>query len=368
MEANPPEEWNGTTRFFSAWVNASNNRECSNIGAFSEPYPLFLGFDWHEPATSSTKNLPSETFGYLCECRRTCCNARDIRQLSTEDMVKLSVLYKKWELAKPLWAVESILKSRDQATYFQSSLTRLFGNRISRKIFGDTPIDPDVATYDHAVILVMDVRKFTSLCENRPPKAIFTMLNPVFKIMKEELEKAGGVILDFSGDCIIVVFNMFDDRPSEIAEIISRTVKSLKRIFLLNAMSLQAEQTDIHIGVGINKGPVGLGYVGGLERCQLTVMGSTINVAARLETASKSLPGDIIVSEFCFDGQEPKVWTEPMKATFTVRDLGPYDEMRNVTHPIRLFGIHPLVKYWVDFVPMGFVARPEKGVVYLVIN
>lgn len=363
-------EWRKTADYFDDWVRAINNNEClefhDSMGVF-ETQPLFLGLDWrpHAPLEDPSAEVYSNDFSILCKIRRKLCNEHAIQQLSAAEVEKLSDVYKKWELSRPLWEFESRLKHSDRIKYYNASMTRLFGNRLFDRIVGDTPLDPNLAYHDQSVLLFMDVRKFTSLCEKCSPGEVFTVLNPIFKIMNEELEKAGGVILDFSGDCIAVIFNIFEDQRSGIGDILYYTVSSLKRIYLHNAMSLQTGQPEIRIGVGINKGPVAMGYVGGLERCHLTVMGSAINVAARLETASKTLPGEIIVSEYCFDGGAPDVWANPEAVNFTVRDLGPYDQMRNVSQPIRLFGVGPLIKYWVDFVPMGFVAVPESGVVYL---
>ena len=49
---------------------------------------------------------------------------------------------------------------------------------------------------------------------------------------------------------------------------------------------------------------------------------------------------------------------------YSVRQAGRH-KLRHVAQPVQLFAIRPLLPYWVDFVPMGFVASPEPGVVYI---
>jgi hypothetical protein len=161
-----------------------------------------------------------------------------------------------------------------------------------------------------------------------------------------------------------VVFNTFDEQYAEIGTILHHVIRCIERIHTLNALSQYINLPEIHIGVGIHKGPVALGNLGGLKRCHLTVLGNTINLAARIESASKELPGIILVSETCFNYTSPDIWKNPNSVNYTVRDVG-WHTMRNIRKPVHLFGLSPLLRFWVDFVPMGFMARPEEGIVYL---
>jgi hypothetical protein len=58
------------------------------------------------------------------------------------------------------------------------------------------------------------------------------------------------------------------------------------------------------------------------------------------------------------------MWATPGNVNFSMRDLGKHT-MRNIQQPVHLFGLSPLLRSWIDFVPMGFVASPEKGIVYI---
>ncbi len=373
-----PEEWGDTVAFLEEWTKSLQNGRCVAITKFSEPYPLFLGIPWHHysPApllSTNFKQTPqpamerkhiAEDFSFLCEVRRNFCNEKTRNHLSIEDIEKYATCLARWELPRPLYDFETILKNKAAEKNLHYIMSRLLGKRVLEAVISKTPLDPDVVTHDNAIILVMDVRKFSALSENRTPDEIFSILNPIFKIMNEELEQAGGTILEFVGDCIIIVFNIFKNRQADITDILRRTIQALQRIHVLNAMSFQAGLPEIQIGVGINKGKVALGYLGGLDRCHLTVLGNTINLAARIESSTKELPGAVVMSEFCFEGETPDVWTTPLNLNFSVRDLGKHT-MRNIKEPVHLFGLSPLRRYWIDFVPMGFVASPEKGVVYI---
>jgi class 3 adenylate cyclase len=372
LVTNPPEEWEETVSFLAEWTRAVNEGKEIGKTHFSEPYPLFLGIAWytpprpnHPPEGEQEHDLSAGDFRVLCEVRRNFCHNITQNRLSTEDIEEYADVIAQWELPRPLHIFEMVLKQKDWERYFQRFMTRLLGKSVLQKVLTETPIEQDVVIQNNTIILVMDVRKYSALSEECVPNKLFDLLNPIFKIVSEELEQAGGTILEFIGDCIIVVFNTFKDWHADISEILPHTIRCLQRIYVLNTMALQPGLPEIRIGVGIHKGPVALGYLGGLQRCHLTVLGDTINLATRLETASKTLPGDVIISASCFDNHPPDVWIGPPNVNFSIRDLKLCKDMKNISRPVHVFGVSPLLRSWVDFVPMGFVARPEKGVIYL---
>lgn len=360
------EEWQETLNFLADWTEAITEDRGLRDLKMSEPYPLFLGIVWYQPPelVPLLKKEGAADFKAICKIRRMYCHEVIRHSLSTRDIEQYADLIAQWELPRALCEFQETLKSREVDTYHQYTMTRFLGEPVLKKILSETPISPEVVTPNEAIILVMDVRKFSALSEHRTPKEIFDILNPVFKIMNEELEQAGGTILEFVGDCIIVAFNTFEGQQTDITKILFHTIRCVQRIHTLNALSHYIGLPEIQIGIGIHKGPVALGNLGGLKRCHLTVLGNTINLAARIESASKELPGNIIVSETCFGNSILNLWKEPLSINYTLRDVGRHT-MRNIREPVHLFGLNPLVGYWVDFVPMGFIARPEEGVVYL---
>ena len=364
----PADEWHDTITALLAWTQTLQDGQCRPISDWNLPYPLLLGVDWPGNTCSDAEDIQtacSGEFSDLCILRRSVCRPEIARTLVTERLEQYADLLAQWELPGPLCELEMVLKERNYEQAIQGQLGRVLGESVLHTILNKNSVEPPVVTRSDAIILVTDVRQFSALSERRSPEEIFDLLNPVFKILSEELEPIGGTILEFIGDSIILVFNTFPHQQTEITDILFHTIRSLKRIYVLNAMSQQRALPDIRLGVGVNRGPVALGYLGGLKRCHLTVLGNTINLAARLESASKELPGDVIVSAACFDNNTPDVWTAPLRVNFSLRDLGWEYRPRNIATPVQLFGLRPLLPYWVDFVPMGFVACPEKGVVYL---
>jgi class 3 adenylate cyclase len=274
---------------------------------------------------------------------------------------------------KPLRQVEELLKKKSPVDFYRFVMTRILGKYAFEQISYETPVDADVAPVEGAIILRMDVRGSSALGERLEPESVFGVISPICKIMNEEVESAGGVVLEFTGDGFNAVFNTFQGQHSDITTILDHTIRSLKRIRMLNLLNSTGlaicdccitEPLAVSVGVGINKGPGAIGYLGGLSRCCLALLGNTMNAAAHIESLTKQLPGTVLIAKACFDDQEPDVWTEPLRVSFSLRDMKQH-RLKNITKPVHLFSVSPLLRHWIDFVPMGFVASPEDGVVYI---
>ena len=361
--SHPPLEWEAGIKYLREWTAAVKSGEKPEEFDFYDPLPLFLGLKWHTKLSESTSENDDE-FAQLCRIRRTLSSKESITPLSVEALRHYAGILAVWELLKPLYDLETILRDKAAGTHLEYQMTRLLGRRVLENLKNKTPLDPDVLQQDKAIILVVDIRRFSKLSEYRAPQDIFEMIEPIFKIVSDEMEQAGGTIVEFTGERIVIGFNMFTQEHSKISDILSCTVHSLRRIHTQNALSLHTKRPEIQIGIGIHQGPVGLGYLGASNRCRFMVLGNSIHLAAKIEKASKTLPGSIIMSEHCFQHTGPDVWNTPQKVNFSLRDLG-WHAMRNTEERERLFGANPLLRYWVDFVPIGFTAHPEEGVVYI---
>ena len=208
------------------------------------------------------------------------------------------------------------------------------------------------------------MRGYSALSENVEPEALFPLLAPVFKAFHEELEQAGGLILEFIGDAILVVFNAFPGPRSDPAEVLAQTGRALDRVLARARLAAAQGRPAVRVGVGVARGPAAAGLLGSLRRCHLSTLGHTVNTAARVEGLSKDLPAIAAVDASLFGAEPPAPWTAPERVTYTIRDCGRH-RMKNISVPAHLYGLAPLVRHAVDFVPPGFVATPEAGVVHL---
>ncbi|MDM8566950.1 bacteriohemerythrin [Candidatus Halobeggiatoa sp. HSG11] len=134
-------------------------------------------------------------------------------------------------------------------------------------------------------ILFSDIRSFTTLSEKMSPQENFDFINNYLKIMGPVIRKNGGIIDKYIGDAIMALF----DNPN------SATEAGIAMLNKLNEFN-NTEGQEIKIGIGINTGKLMFGVIGEEHRLQCTVISDAVNLASRLENATKTYGNDLIIS------------------------------------------------------------------------
>ncbi len=149
-------------------------------------------------------------------------------------------------------------------------------------------------------VLFTDIRQFTTFSESHSPQEVVGMLNTYFSIVNGAVREAGGMINKFGGDSTMAIFGApVNLEPSETASRALRAALSIRiRITESNARRVQAGLEPLNIGIGINTGEVITGNVGAEDRFEYTVIGDTVNVAARMQSLSNEFAGsNIFITE-----------------------------------------------------------------------
>jgi adenylate cyclase len=167
-----------------------------------------------------------------------------------------------------------------------------------RDAFG-TYVDPDVADriltggtnlageQVDVTCMFIDVRGFTPFAERTPADQVVATLNRLFEQTVPIIHANGGRIDKFVGDGLLAVFGA----PRRLPDHADRAVSAAQAIARAVAAT---PDFSLAIGIGINSGPVVAGNVGGGGRFDFSVIGDTVNVAARVETATRQT-GDVIL-------------------------------------------------------------------------
>ena len=146
-------------------------------------------------------------------------------------------------------------------------------------------------------ILMADIRGFTGLCEQLDPQIITAMLNQYCSTMSSVIFKHNGVIDKFIGDAIMAVFGAPIEQNNNALNAIDAAREMLKKLPELNQQFAKAGYPEIKIGIGIHSGNVVAGNIGSITRMDYTVIGDTVNVAARIESMTKELGSNLLMSE-----------------------------------------------------------------------
>jgi adenylate cyclase len=145
-------------------------------------------------------------------------------------------------------------------------------------------------------IMFLDVRGFTRLSESRLPYDIVFLLNQFFGVIGAAIEAEGGWIDKYLGDGLLAVFG----RACDARTAARQALRAARRIDMalddLNARLMSEFGDSLDVGIGIHSGPLVLGRVGHGGSAALTVIGRTVNTAARLESLTKDKTCQLIVS------------------------------------------------------------------------
>jgi len=151
-------------------------------------------------------------------------------------------------------------------------------------------------------VLFADVRSFTVFSEKHKPPQVVALLNAYFDVVVPLIEAEGGVINQYMGDGVMVLFGAPAYFPDHAERALRAAVAMVKAVHeqqdrwrKLDVNGAWGEQ-GMRIGVGVNTGKVVVGAVGSRRRLDYTAIGDTTNATARIEAANKEAGTEILIS------------------------------------------------------------------------
>jgi adenylate cyclase len=147
-------------------------------------------------------------------------------------------------------------------------------------------------------VLFSDIRSFTPFAEARLAYDVVHILNRYFYLMGEAVLGRGGRIDKYIGDGLMALFGVGKNDPATACRQAALSgLDMLEALADLNRYLGQYFGTTLEIGIGVHCGEVIVGEVGHPSRMQFTAIGDTVNVASRIESATKELGARLLVSE-----------------------------------------------------------------------
>jgi class 3 adenylate cyclase len=145
-------------------------------------------------------------------------------------------------------------------------------------------------------VLFSDLRGFTAYSERVPPEQLIAELNGYLNVMVGVIRREGGVVDKFIGDAIMVVFGIPKHKPDDARRAIRAAAGMQVALAEHNEERAKAGRAPFKQGIGVHFGPAVAGHVGTAERLQYTVVGDVVNVASRLESATKAMEVSVLIS------------------------------------------------------------------------
>jgi adenylate cyclase len=182
------------------------------------------------------------------------------------------------------------------ATAARDRVTNLFGQHVSRAVVDQllaSQADPP-SEMRTVCVLFLDIRGFTAMTRERAAAETVALLNAFFAEMVAIVDRDGGIINKFLGDGFLALFGapLADDAAAEHALAAGREM-----LRAVDAWNRARPQWALRVGIGIHMGEAVTGTVGSPQRKEYTVVGDTVNLAARLEQLTKDVGARLLVSD-----------------------------------------------------------------------
>jgi adenylate cyclase len=160
-------------------------------------------------------------------------------------------------------------------------------------------------------VLFADIVGFTGFSEKAPPEEVAELMEGYFTHAVEAIFSSGGTLDKFIGDCVMAFFGAPVQQPDHAHRAVVAAVRIREALDDWNAERQSRGLPVVKLRVGINSGPVVVGDIGSNRRVDYTVLGNTVNVAARLEE-SVAKPGEIVIGAETWRQLAGRIPTEPM--------------------------------------------------------
>lgn len=178
-------------------------------------------------------------------------------------------------------------------------------------------------------VLFSDIRGFTSMSDGLRPEDVVARLGEYFERMVEIVMRNRGLVDKFLGDGMMVIFGAPTDDPYQAEHAVTAAIEMQEEAERLSQKWSAEGKGELRIGIGINSGSAIVGNIGSSQRFEYTAIGSTVNVAQRLEAATKELGVGILVSESTY---------EDVKPSFRFDRKSPV-EMKGISEPMVTYSV-----------------------------
>jgi len=161
-------------------------------------------------------------------------------------------------------------------------------------------------------VLFSDIRSYTTLTEKLQAEEVVVMLNNYFEVMVDVVFKYGGTLDKYIGDALMAVFGSPAPLENHAWCAMQTAVEMRDKLAEFNQQRIANGELPIGIGMGIHSDEVISGNIGSSKRMELTSIGDGVNLASRLESASKQYGTDLIISDNTYKEYKDRLYVREL--------------------------------------------------------
>ncbi|MCA9187004.1 MAG: adenylate/guanylate cyclase domain-containing protein, partial [Planctomycetales bacterium] len=146
-------------------------------------------------------------------------------------------------------------------------------------------------------ILFCDIRRFSEISERIGPEETVLWINSVMDALSECVLQHNGVLVDYIGDELFAMWGAPDEQPNHAVLACRAALSMLDKLPRLNELWSERIGGPLDIGIGINSGQAQVGNIGSNVKFKYGPLGNSVNIASRIQNATKQLQATALVSE-----------------------------------------------------------------------
>ncbi len=179
-----------------------------------------------------------------------------------------------------------------------------------------------------ATTFFADIRGYTTFAEGKDPEHIVEVLNGYFQEAVEVIVTNGGYIDKFIGDAIMAIWGVpLESEEQDAVNAVSCALELQERVNAPDRTFFTGDAANLKVGIGMHTGPLVAGNLGSAQRMDYSVIGDSVNVAARLESIAEG--GQVIITRHT---------REIVGDRFKVKELKPV-RVKGKEQPIPIFHV-----------------------------
>lgn len=181
-----------------------------------------------------------------------------------------------------------------EAERVRQTITRYLSDKIASAVLAD-PHALGTIEKRHVSVLMSDISGFSQLSERLEPERVVEMLNVYLGAMTDVVDDHDGAIDEFIGDAVLVIFGAPLEMEDHAARATACAVAMQRRMASVNEDLVSRGLPRLEMTAAVNSGEVVVGTIGSKKRAKYGVVGSPVNLTARVQTLA--VPGEVLITD-----------------------------------------------------------------------
>lgn len=221
------------------------------------------------------------------------------------------------------------IKREEEAAHHR----KVFGEFVSEEVANALERDPRLleGKRREITILFCDIRNFSRISENLDPEDTCALIRDVMERLTERIREHQGVVVDYIGDALLALWNAPSDQPNHAVQACEAALAMLEELPAINRTWSGRINGNLGLGIGINTGQALVGNTGSHTRSKYGPLGHAVNLASRIEGATKQFGLPILLTEFTRE--------KIRSAGFSTRRLCQL-QVLGIEAPVRVYELH----------------------------